>query len=54
MGLGGFFQGFFGLTFAVRPVFKVVLAVCAFVVGSLLFLAGLLALGRLAGLLEKR
>ena len=54
MGLGGFFQGFFGLTFAVRPLLKVVLTVCAFVVGSLLLLAGVLALGRLAGLLEKR
>jgi hypothetical protein len=54
MGLGGLFQRFFGLSFIVRPVFKVVLAVCAVVVGSLVFLAGLLALGRLAGFLEKR
>lgn len=54
MGLGGFFQGFFGLTFAVRPLLKIVLIVCAVVVGSLFFLAGVLALGRLAGLLEKR
>lgn len=54
MGLGGLFQRFFGLSFMVRPVFKVVLAVCAAVVGSLLFLAGLLLLGRLAGFLEKR
>jgi len=54
MGLGGLFQRFFGLSFIVRPVFKVVLAVCAVVAGSLVFLAGLLALGRLAGFLEKR
>jgi hypothetical protein len=54
MGLGGLFQRFFGLTFIVRPVFKVVLAVCAAVVVSLLLLAGFAALGRLAGFLEKR
>lgn len=54
MGLGGLFQRFFGLSFLTRPLFKVVLAVCAFVVGSLLFLAGLLVLGRLTGFLEKR
>jgi len=54
MGLGGLFQRIFGLSFIVRPVFKLVLAVCAFVAGSLLFLAGLVALGRVAGFLEKR
>ena len=54
MGLGGLFQRFFGLSFTVRPVFKAVLAVCAFVVGSLLLLAGVVALGRLAGFLEKK
>jgi hypothetical protein len=54
MGLGGFFQRFFGLSFIVRPAFKVVLAGCAVLVGSLVFLAALLALGRLAGFLEKR
>lgn len=54
MGLGGLFQRFFGLSFITRPLFKVVLAVCAFVIGSLVFLAGLLLLGRLAGFLEKR
>ncbi len=54
MGLGGLFQRFFGLSFVVRPAFKVVLAVCAIVAGSLLFLAGLFALGRVAGFLEKR
>ena len=54
MGLGGIFQRVFGLSFIVRPVFKIVLAICAFVAGSLLFLAGLVALGRVAGFLEKR
>jgi len=54
MGLGGLFQRFFGLSFIVRPFFKVVLAVCAFVVGSLLLLAGFAALGRLSGFLEKK
>ena len=54
MGLGGIFQRFFGLSFITRPLFKVVLAVCAFVIGSLVFLAGLLFLGRVAGFLEKR
>jgi len=54
MGLGGLFQRFFGLSFITRPLFKVILAVCAIVIGSLVFLAGLLLLGRLAGFLEKR
>jgi hypothetical protein len=54
MGLGGLFQRVFGLSFLVRPAFKVVLAVAAAVVGALLFLAGLLALGRFAGFLERR
>jgi hypothetical protein len=53
MGLGGFFQRIFGLSFVVRPVFKVVLAVAAAVVGALLVLAALVALGRIAGFLEK-
>jgi hypothetical protein len=54
MGLGGLFQRVFGLSFIVRPVFKIVLAICAFVAGCLLFLAGLVALGRVAGFMEKR
>jgi len=54
MGLGGLFQRVFGLSFIVRPVFKVVLVICAIVAGSLLFLASLVALGRFAGFLEKR
>jgi hypothetical protein len=54
MGLGGLFQRVFGLSFIVRPFFKIVLAICGFVAGSLLFLAGLVVLGRVAGFLEKR
>jgi hypothetical protein len=54
MGLGGIFQRVFGLSFIVRPVFKIVLAISAAIAGSLLFLAGLVALGRFAGFLEKR
>jgi len=54
MGLGGLFQRVFGLSFIGRPVFKVVLAVCAFLAGALLLVAGLVALGRVAGFMEKR
>jgi hypothetical protein len=54
MGLGGLFQRVFGLSFIVRPIFKVVLGICAVIAGSLLLLAGLVALGRLAGFREKR
>ncbi|MGZ5516005.1 MAG: hypothetical protein ACXWHD_12815, partial [Candidatus Aminicenantales bacterium] len=54
MGLGGLFQRVFGLSFIVRPLLKVVLAICAFVAGCLLFLAGLVALGRVAGFMEKK
>lgn len=54
MGLGGLFQRVFGLSFIVRPVFKIVLGICAVVAGALLFLAGLVALGRVAGFVEKR
>ena len=54
MGLGGLFQRVFGLSFIVRPALKIVLAICAFIAGSLLLLAGLVALGRVAGFMEKR
>ncbi len=54
MGLGGLFQRIFGLSFIVRPALKIVLAICAFIAGSLLLLAGLVALGRVAGFMEKR
>jgi hypothetical protein len=54
MGLGGLFQRVFGLSFIVRPVFKIVLGICGFIVGALLTVAGLAALGRFAGFVEKR
>jgi len=54
MGLGKPYHFFFGLSFAVRPLFKVVLVVASLVIGALLLIAGLLALGRVSGLMEKR
>ena len=54
MRLGGLFQRVFGLSFIGRPVFKIVLGICAVVAGALLLLAGLIALGRVAGFMEKR
>ncbi len=54
MGLGGLFQRVFGLSFIVRPAFKLVLGIAAFIAGALLVIAGLVALGRFAGFLEKR
>jgi hypothetical protein len=48
------YQKLFGLSFRVRPVFKVVLFVAATVVGSILFLMFLVLLGRYTGLLERR
>lgn len=54
MELGRPFQFLFGLSFSVRPLFKWVLLGAVAVVGSLLFLAGLIGLGRLSGLIGKR
>lgn len=54
MGLGKPYHVFFGLTFAVRPLLKVVLAAASLVIGSLLLIAVLLAIGRASGLIEKR
>jgi hypothetical protein len=54
MGLGRPYHFLFGLSFAVRPLFKGVLFGAAAVVGSLLFLAALLWLGRISGLIGKR
>ena len=53
MKLDGLFQRLFGLSFVVRPAFKVLLAVCAVVAGSLVLVGFLLAIGRLSGLIEK-
>jgi hypothetical protein len=54
MGVGGLYHRLFGLSFTVRPAFKVVLFICAFVIGALLLIVFLIALGRFAGLIEKR
>jgi hypothetical protein len=54
MGLGRPYHFLFGASFAVRPLFKGVLLGAAIVVGSLLFLAALLWLGRISGLSGKR
>ena len=54
MGLGGLFQRVFGLSFIVRPALKIVLGICGVIAGALLLLAGLVALGRVAGFMEKR
>jgi hypothetical protein len=54
MGVGGLYHRLFGLSFTVRPAFKVVLFICAFVIGALLLIVFLVALGRFAGLIEKR
>ncbi len=54
MKLTGIFQRLFGLTFTVRPMLKIVLIACAALLGSLILLAFLAALGRVSGLLEKR
>jgi len=54
MGLDKPYQKLFGLSFRIRPLFKVVLFVSALVVGSLLLITALVALGRYSGLIEKR
>ncbi len=54
MGLGEPYQRLFGLSFRIRPVFKVVLIVSALILGSMLIIAGLLALAKYSGLIEKR
>ncbi len=48
------YQKVFGLSFAVRPLFKWVLFVTILVAGAIVLLAALLGLGRLAGIIEKR
>jgi hypothetical protein len=54
MGLTKPYYFLFGLSFTVRPVLKWILFIAAIVIGSLLFLVFLLALGRLSGLIDKR
>ena len=48
------YQRLFGLSFRVRPLFKVILIVVLVIVGSVLLLMFLVILGRYSGLLEKR
>ena len=54
MGLLKPYQFLFGLSFTVRPAFKLFLGLAAALIGAILLIAGLIALGRFAGLIEKR
>jgi hypothetical protein len=54
MGLTKPYHFLFGLSFTLRPALKVVLFICAVVIGALLLIVFLIALGRLAGLIDKR
>jgi hypothetical protein len=54
MGVGRLFHRVFGLTFAVRPFFKIVLAVTILATGAVLVVFFLVVAGKLAGLIEKR
>jgi hypothetical protein len=54
MKLNKSYQMLFGLSFAVRPLFKWVLFITIIIIGSVLLLVFLLGLGRLTGLIEKR
>ncbi len=52
-GLSGIYQRLFGLSFALRPLFKGFLFLTLLVIGLILLLVFALGLGRLSGLLEK-
>jgi hypothetical protein len=54
MGVGSLFHRIFGLTFAVRPLFKIVLALAILASGAVLVVFFLVIAGKLAGLIEKR
>jgi hypothetical protein len=54
MGVGGLFHRVFGLTFAFRPWFKILLAVTVVVSGAVIAVFFLVIAGKLAGLIEKR
>ncbi len=54
MGMTGIFHRLFGLSFLVRPWFKVVLGIAAFIIASLLAVVLLVTLGRAAGLIQRR
>ena len=54
MGVGGLFHRVFGLTFAVRPWFKLLLAATVIACGAVVVVFFLVVAGKLAGLIEKR
>jgi hypothetical protein len=54
MGVGSLFHRIFGLTFAARPLFKIVLGAAVLAIGVLLLAFVVVVAGRLAGLIEKR
>jgi hypothetical protein len=54
MGMTGVFHRLFGLSFLVRPGFKIVLAIAGFVIAAILAVLMLTLLGRASGLIEKR
>ncbi|MGB2908384.1 MAG: hypothetical protein WBB73_14875 [Candidatus Aminicenantaceae bacterium] len=54
MGLDWPYQKLFGLSFRVRPLFKVVLAVAAVFLGMIVMIVLVTVLGRAVGLIEKR
>ena len=53
MGLDQPYQRLFGLSFRIRPFFKVILAVCVGIVSLVLLLVLLSALSRITGFNEK-
>lgn len=53
MGMDKPYQKLFGLSFTIRPLFKIILFVSALLIASLLLIVFLLALGRSSGLIEK-
>jgi hypothetical protein len=54
MGVTKPYHWLFGLSFTIRPAFKIALAIAAVVIGSLLLIVFLIALGRFTGLIAKK
>ena len=54
MGVDNLYHRLFGLSYAGRPYFKILLGAAALVIGAVLLAALVLAAGRLSGLIEKR
>jgi len=54
MGASGIYKRFFGLTFLVRPILKIVLTFCGLTIAALFLFAGFQALGRISGLNDRR